>query len=478
MTRGLRALKDIRFYTVAIILTQTVTVLAAVLTRRFLGPTQVGVWAFLQVILSYAERSALGTTTAASMEIPLYNGRGDFNRSKRITNAAYSFSIISSSVVSIAIVVYALTKRDAIRIELFYGLLIGAVFVLLQRFNSLTITVIRANKEFEIAGKQMLYSSIINAVLIALLSYRYQLYGFLLAMALSLMFNIAYIWFKAKLKFKFSWDFVEIKSLIKFGLPLMTGGFLITIFETLDRLFITRFMGFETLGQYSIGLMAINYLTTIPNSVGVVTISHLQQHYGEVEDKQSLLKYAQKVDSGYGLLMSIMIGLAWFMVPWLVHLVLPTFIPGIPALKYLILGTFFSALAQGYLQLIYVLRKHLALFWLVPIVAVFSALGYLYLIREGHGITGVAIVASCSAWLYFSLLMMYGSLKVQSASGLMIRYLRSMLLFCYTIILLVGINRFVRIDSQLVEPWIRSVAFLVLMSPIIWRLKASFGKKG
>ena len=77
MIEGRRVLKDIGFYSSSIVITQIVTVLGSILTRRFLGPVQMGVWAFLQVLLNYSEYSALGTTTAASMEIPLYNGRGD-----------------------------------------------------------------------------------------------------------------------------------------------------------------------------------------------------------------------------------------------------------------------------------------------------------------------------------------------------------------------------------------------------------------
>ena len=89
MSRGRAVLKDISFYSTAIFLTQIVTVAASILTRRFLGPLQMGVWVFLQVLLNYAEYLALGTTAAAGYEIPLYNGRGDLERSGRVADAAF-----------------------------------------------------------------------------------------------------------------------------------------------------------------------------------------------------------------------------------------------------------------------------------------------------------------------------------------------------------------------------------------------------
>lgn len=471
MTHRRRVLKDIRFYSGSILLTQMVTVAASVLTRRFLGPTQMGVWAFLQTLLGYAEYSALGTTAAAALEIPLHNGRGDAERSRRITNAAFSFALISSLAVAAVSVAYALLRRAALREELFYGLLMAGVFVVLQRFNGLFITLVRADKQFTLAGKQMLYSSLVNAALIALLSYRFRIYGFLAAMALSLLFNIVYLMRRSGLRMSFVSDWAQMGSLVRYGLPLMSIGLMGTVFETMDRLFITRFLGFEMLGLYSVALMAVNYLNGVPNSVGVVTISHLQEKVGQAGEKAALTAYLKRVDAGYGALMLLLIASAWCLVPWMVRALLPEFVDGLPALKWLVLGTYFSALSQGYTQLLYVVRKHRAMLVLLPLASIAAVALNLSALAAGHGVVGVAAATAVSSFVYFTLLFFYGSAQAQPLPVSMVLYARAVGLFALLAAALVAADRFITAGGSAWNAPIKLAALSALILPAAWRLR-------
>ncbi len=477
MSRARIVLQDIRFYSTAIFLTQIVTVVASILTRRFLGPMQMGVWVFLQVLLNYAEYLALGTTVAAGYEIPLYNGRGDTKKSKRVANAAFSFGLVTSLLAAAAAAVYALSQYGHIREELFYGLLIGGCFVVLQRFNGLLITIVRAEKQFVLAGKQMLYSSIVNALLIAFFSYRFKIYGFLAAMALSLLFNIIYLSANSKIRFRFCFDRTQVIDLVRYGFPLMLIGLMTAAYETMDRLFITRFLGLETLGFYSIALMTINYLNGVPNSVGIVTVSHLQEAYGQAQDKAPLRAYLKKVDAGYGILMTVLIGGAWFIMPWLVKLVLPAFVDGIPAMRFLALSAYFSALSQGYLQIVYVLREHRALLWIVPCACAVAALANGLAVWGNFGLTGVAIAVAFSSYFYFSILFFFASKHVEPLGVSLRRYAGIIGLFVGMLGLILAIDRWVVYFGPMTGPWIQSTLFLGLLTPLLWRFEHEFGLK-
>ena len=475
MSKEGQVLKDIRFYSASILLTQVVSVVAAVLTRRFLGPTQMGVWAFLQVLLNYTEYSALGVITAAALEIPLYNGRGNIEKSRHITNIAFSFAFLSSFVVATGMIVYAFFKKETLSKELFYGLLMGAAFVLLQRFSGLVITIVRANKQFAMAGQQMFYSSILNVLLITFFSYRFKIYGFLVAMALGLLFNIIYLVWRAELRFRFVSDWVGMGGLVRYGFPLMTIGFVTTIFDTLDPLFITRFLGFKTLGLYSVALMTTNYLNGVPNSVGIVTISHLQEKYGATEDKTDLRQYLRKVDIGYGILMAVLIGAAWFLAPWLIRLFLPEFIGGIPSLQYLALSTYFTALAQGYSQLIYVIRKHNVLLVLISIACVVAVATNALALYIGYGVTGIAVATIFASFFYFTLLFFYGSLQVETLFEAFRRYLGLMGFFLVMSGLLFGVDHWIVTPSLVITPWVKTAVFALFLSPLLWLLDQEFG---
>ena len=477
MSRGRRVLNDIRFYSTAIVLTQIVTVVASILTRRLLGPVQMGVWVYLQVLLNYTEFSALGTTTAASLEIPLLNGKQDREGAQKVANAAFSFALITSLGVAAATLAYAFARRTALGQELFYGFLMAAVFVVLQRFNSLAITLVRADKQFVLAGKQMLYSSIVNIALIAFFSYRFKLYGFLAAMALSLIFNIAYLTWRAGIRVRFVADWPQMKALILFGFPLITIGLASTAFETMDPLFIKHFLGFETLGLYSVALMTINYLNAVPNSVGVVTISHLQEKVGESGDKAVLAGYLKKVDAGYGFLMALLIGGAWFMVPWLVRLALPDFVKGIPALQCLALSTFFTALIQGYTQLVYAIRKHHALLVITAVSCVVAAGTNLWAIMAGTGVIGIAAATVFSTFFYFTLLFVYTSAQVEPLRRSVKRYALLIGGFAAMTMLLLLVGRVRLFDSLRVDAWAQMAVYALVLSPFLWRMRHEFGRK-
>ncbi len=260
MSRGKDVVKDAGMYSAVSFMSQFVNVVSAILMRRFLGPLQVGIWSFMQVILNYSEYANLGTTNAIIREIPFYNGKGDVERSERIKNTVLSFSLCASLVVSAGIIGYALWRQSVLPEGMFYALLITSGLVLLQRFNSLLLNILRAYKRFDIAAKQMFYSAAVNALLIALLAYRYKLYGFMFAMCLSFVFNIVYILKNERISFRFSVHAHELRPLIAYGFPMMVISIFGTLFDTIDRIMITKFLGLEALGLYSIALMTSTYI--------------------------------------------------------------------------------------------------------------------------------------------------------------------------------------------------------------------------
>ena len=201
-----RVVGDISYFTVATIATQLISAVTAIVTRRFLGPAQFGVWAFVQVILMYADYSHLGTLTAISREIPFYRGKGDLKKVQDIKDAVFSFSFLSSVLVSGLIASASYFLRSRMSGTLFYCLLFSCGLAVLQRVSAVFISILRADKHFKLAGKQAVYSGMVNVLLVAFFSYRYELRGFLTAMALTHIFNTVYLWNTGLFRFRWSRD--------------------------------------------------------------------------------------------------------------------------------------------------------------------------------------------------------------------------------------------------------------------------------
>ena len=153
------------WYATAFATTQFVTVLAAILTRRFLGPVQVGVWSLVQIVLSYAEYGTLGVASATPREIPFYVGKGDMPKAVRIKQATLDFTMLMSFFLAAGLAAYAFLSRPRIPGELFVGLLFAAALLILQQLNNVLIVLLRSFKKFELAGKQMFLSAVVNSFL-------------------------------------------------------------------------------------------------------------------------------------------------------------------------------------------------------------------------------------------------------------------------------------------------------------------------
>ena len=72
--------------------------------------------------------------------------------------------------------------------------------------------------------------------------------------------------FKSSIKRRIpiNWDWSLIKSLLKFGVPIMLIGFSWTLFTTVDRIMISMFYNSEALGYYGIALMMFQVLMMAP----------------------------------------------------------------------------------------------------------------------------------------------------------------------------------------------------------------------
>ncbi len=462
-------------YSLAAMLTQLVNVLSALLMRFFLGPMQVGVWSLVQLILTYANYSNLGTMDAIALEIPYRKGKGENNKAESIKNTAFTFAILTSFPVSLSVFVYAFFFRRTLSQQLSWALLFTSALVLLQRINALLVMLLRAYKHFDLAGRVTLYSAMMNAALIAFFAFRYKLYGFMLAMVLSFLFNILYIFSQQRFHFRYELKRKELSALIAYGLPLMALSLFTTFFETIDKIMITRFLGFEALGLYSIGLMTFAYINSIPNAVSIVLIPNLQERFGQSQDKNDLKGYLSKSDEVFTVLMPILVGAAWFLVPPVVQHLLPKFAAGIGAMRYLVLSCYFVGVGLAPTLFIYTVRKHFIFFPLIACSCLWAILFNWLAISRGMGIRGVGAATTLAMFCHFTALYAYASLQVFSLREFFARYSGTLLKFLGMAMLLLMVESHVKIESLFLEAALKTTLFFLVYAPFLWVIHRKYG---
>lgn len=389
-------------YLSAWIAAQVITLVGSLLVRRFLGPLQQGVWALLQVVILYASWTNLGATEVISRDIPFYRGRNELDKVEATKNSVFSFSMLASLFVFAGIIAFALFYRHHLKEEMFYGLFFVALLLTLQRYSTLQICFLRGEKNFTLASRQSVYSSIVNALLVACLSYRYQIYGFMWAMCISYCFDIFFVMKQHQFNFRLYFDWKIIWEAIKFGFPLHMAGFVTGIFLSADRIMIAKFLSFKELGLYSIALMVFTYVRNFSNPVCVVLLPNLHERFGETGDVRQLRGYMTKASTFFTNAMPLLIGATWFIVPYLVVRVIPDYTEGTSALRCLILAGFFFALYNTYNYFIALMRKQIILLLILAVIAVLAFV-FNFLVLQAHlGIESVAVVNTVLSFLLFT----------------------------------------------------------------------------
>jgi O-antigen/teichoic acid export membrane protein len=474
MSKFKEVVGQVGVYSSAFALTQFVSVVGALLIRYFLGPLQTGVWSLVQVILSYTDYANLGATYAILIEIPFKRAQGKIEETEKMKNVMFSFSFMTSVLFSFGLLIYAFVRQSSIPVELFYGLLMATGLVILQQLNNILISLLRAYKHFNLAGKQMALSSIVNLLLVALLSSSFKLYGFMWAMALSFLFNIVYIFYHKPLRFQWQLDTKILGGLIRYGFPLMVLTFAGTVLLTIDKMMIAKFLGLEALGLYSIAVMTAGFISSVPNSIGIVLLPNVSEKYAEGENVMDLRGYLTKSNHLFSVLMPLLVGFGWFVVPLIVHLIIPRFLNGIPALKYLVLSTFFVGITQAYSNFIIVSKKHLRQFPIMLGMCLIAWTSIFLIIKMGMGINGVALAMTAVMLCNFSALFLFVGRYVFNKKELLGEYLAVLAHFAFMVLVLLFLDRQFGSSPNFMSAAGRSIALVILYFPFMLHINKKY----
>lgn len=471
MERKKHILHQAGIYSSATAINQFIGVIMALVTRHFLGPFQVGVWSFVQVIVSYADQANLGATLAISREIPFYNGKGEPQRALRMQNAVLSFSLATSALFAAGMLLYAFARRSVIGEPLFIGLVFGAALAILSQLNNVLISLLRAHKHFMLASQQMLLSSLVNAALVSFFAYRFQLFGFMTAMFFSFLFNVLFILLSGKLSLRLTADWSEVGAMIRYGFPLMAITALQVFFLTLDKLCIARFAGVEALGLYSIAAMCFGFIISFPNAVAVVLLPNVSEKFAAGQKDADLKGYLDHTDSAYGAIVPLLIAGAVLVAPVAVETLLPKFAGGIRAMQLLSLGAYFLALEQAYANYLIVTKRH----WkLLPVFALSAAAAYLLNSRAltaGAGIDSVAAIMSALMATSFIIIFCTASSTARKSAAAAQALAKILLRFVICLGVLWTVKSIVHLPSRWLDAAVEMLLALAAFSPLLWRLR-------
>ena len=468
--------KNIVRYSSSTVFQHVLGVFTAVLKPRLLSPEMYGLLNILTVIPTYASYSNLGSYDCARYKIPYHEARNEHDRSRMIRDSAFYGSLLPSAfVATVLLCVVLLADLEA---PVRTGLGAMALIVLAQWYHDNYVLALKAYQRFGVLSLSICIKAAFTLLLTALLLYLFGIYGAFFVPLLALIPVLTYLRVTSPVGERARFDTMTFTGLLKEGFPIMLYNFGAILLSTSDRIVISYFLGNEPLGYYGIAIMVFGFMRQIPGTAREVIEPDLMQRMESRREERILREYlfAPLLTTAY--LMPFLVGSVFFVVPAVIPLVLPRYVPGIAATQIIVFGCYFLALAYSTRGLIVAHNWQLSAAVITGIVLFTHVVLSSLLILSGFGIEGVALSCGISHLLLFlwSLLFIRKKSACPSAAwgttagGILLAFLA----MSGTMTLLQIAFTFVSINPYM-DPLIKVLLFFGVMILVTKRARARLG---
>lgn len=384
-----KIIKHSSHYVSSSLIGQGIGFFRAILMPVLFTPSQLGIWNFMNLILSYTPHAQLGLTHGLNKGIPLMRGEGNEKEEANIKNSVYWVNIFLSILAFIGVYIFSFFVADSYK----FPLRILCLLVSIQMFYYFYFSLLRSNSKFIIVSNGIFLTSILSTFFVVVFAYAFTnpILGGLIGLGLSSLIVLLYWIRKSSYTFPFEINWLTIKKCFIMGIPILAIGILDSLTLSIDRIFIAVYMNETQLGYYALGIMISGILSVIPGSVASVLYTTMLERFAvryEPKDVKSLLIGPMRL---IWALMITIISIIIVALPTLIHLLIPKYSPSIPIVQMLIFGSFFMSTSLLPGQFLIAVNKQKFLISTQIIICILVLLIDILLIHFGFGLMGIAV---------------------------------------------------------------------------------------
>ena len=410
MDKTKKFFKDVVFYSGSNFFDNILNFITGVVIRRILQPALMGLYSEIMLIFEYVRYSHFGIIDSLDKELPYLYGKKDYKSVERVRDIGFTVSLTIALLISIGLFAISLFMRFGNDKLLVNGIRIVALMVVLRLSNSLYIVLNRSRNRFSVISKYTILVAVLDIIIKVFLVIKFGLYGLLWASILTWILGLIYFYKASEENFRFIFHFPfnEVLRLFKIGFPIFIMGLIYMTLRNIDRIMIIGLLDRESLGFYTIALMASVYVVQLPNLVYAVIFPRFYQAYGQTESIFAIKELFVKPTLVFAYFFPILVGLIILGLPLLVKYILPAYMPGLFPAYILLLGSSFLSLVNMPRYLLIALNKQIYM----VVIGIFSiviavVLNYVLVSKFHLGLPGIAIGTSITYFLYTTILMAY-----------------------------------------------------------------------
>jgi O-antigen/teichoic acid export membrane protein len=397
-TKRNKIIKDTKHYVVSSILGQGISLLRSILMPFLFNPAQLGIWNLLNLILSYTPHAQIGLMHGMNKGIPLMKGKNNLQEEVNIRNSVFLLNLFLSIILIIICTLVSFyistTYRTPFRI---LSILLG-----IQMLYYFYFSLLRSDSKFILVSNGIFLTSFLSTLLVILFAYFFKdpVSGGIFGLGFATLIVLIYWIYSGSYSFQFYINWKTIKRCLYLGFPILAIGILDSFSVSLDRIFLAVKFSKTELGYYALGLMISGVLSIIPGSVASVLYTTMLERFSVNSDPKDLKNLLITPIRVIWALMVLIVAIVVIVAPILIKVFIPKYLPSIPVVEILVLGSFFMACTHIPSQFLISINKQKYILYSQVIISVLIVFSNLFFLKIGMGIKGIAISTSIGYMIY------------------------------------------------------------------------------
>jgi len=315
-----------------------------VLTSRLVDPSVLGLFNGIGLVRGYAPFLQAGVANGLNRELPYLVGKGEKNRAEDLASVAQWWLLLTAGVGIAALLGVAAWHLAQGRYQLALGWASFTVPVFGVLYGQFYLRILYATHgrfpRLSFITVLVSAAGVVTVVFVWWLGF----VGLCVRGVLVAALMLGLLWKWKPLTVKPTWRWPDFRLLVATGVPIFLVGQLAAWWPVLDSTLVLKYAGTRGLGLYALANMAGPLVSLLPKAMGQVVYPAMAREYGRTGQIRPLVRLAvgpTLVNVGAT---GVAVAAGWYLIPPVTRFVLPKYVEGIAAARWMLVATAVTAL--------------------------------------------------------------------------------------------------------------------------------------
>lgn len=380
--------RDLKKMSASFFVNLTFGAIRSTVVMHLLGPTLMGAWKSALLLDSIGDWARLGVSRGASLQVPILDAQHNEKEADQTASAAGTFNLLLAMLLFSGIFSFSFFVRNSdVRLAM---RLIAVVTAVSQPYYALR-DLASARHLFNVRAKETLLRALIDLGAAVVLTRLFGLGGFGVASAVPTLVGALYLQHHVRLVFGLRADTSRVKKLVACGFPYSLTEAAFELVRRLDVLVMAIMLGPTFVGYYGIAFLIMDFAAVLAQKgMAEVLSPHLLREFGRTGSFADIVAFYEIPARLFCYVLPPVLGIGALLLPACVSLVLPKYLPGVPAAEVTLWAVFFVAV-HGSMSSFFVAAGRLpVVLRFYAVLACAGAVAQFLVMKAGLGLTAVA----------------------------------------------------------------------------------------